>query len=685
MAFRKRKKIAKGLHLNLSGSGIGFGYRIFPGLSFSINRNGVYCNTSIPGSGFYSRNKITGNTSAEKANHSNSLSESPSLQLHERSTTEVEIHVHAENDGSYTTHIYDSEGNENTNPIVEYNVLHNRAYKEAVIRAINDCTNELTDMYKMTARPLTAIDMEKKVEEAKPLSSEEANKKLEKVKPIDIAPKTYDVEKPTYEKVKEMLVAEAEKKISSIFFWTNSSKREAYVSQMLEPRYKEELSKWESDKNFFDKQQTEMVKTEKAKMQQAYDAVLKEIENAKLEFEDAQKALDGFVNGDDNYINESIDHLLACLKVPFDFSINYEYLPTHQILRIQLDLPEIEDFPKKKATLLATEEISIKDKGKAECTKDYANSVCGMAFFFVGMMFNVSLKIRDIEISAYTQRVNKATGNEEDCYIYSVVFNRSHFARINYDAIDPIEALKAQPNKSKILKSFEMREIVPFTEEEVIAIANNTEELPIIPACEMVVKEPKKKETSKSHYVYDELTKDAARLIVQNQEGSTSCIQRKFGIGYNRAGHIMDELEKLGIVGAAFGSKPRDVLVQEEMQLESILNSMDDSSQKVSDDIQYEDFNIAGINYRKGIKNYVGTFEGRLIPEPNNEYDPYAIRVEHSDGHHLGYIPSDETDYLRNLVDNKFPVTCKGEITEETDYDENRKYFQGIVYVEVPE
>lgn len=685
MAFRKRKKIAKGLHLNLSGNGIGFGYRIFPGLSFSINRNGVYSNTSIPGSGFYSRNKITGNTSVKKTYQSDSLSESPSFQLHERSTTEVEIHVHAENNGNYTTHIYDAEGNENTNPIVEYNVLHNRAYKEAVVRAINDCTNELTDMYKMTARPLTAIDMKKKVEEAKPISPEEANKKLEKVKPIEIVPKTYDVEKPTYESIKEILIEEAEENINSIFFWTNKKKREEYVSENLESLFNTEIEKWESDKKAFDLQQAENVKEEKARMQQAYDAVLKEIENANLEYEDAQKALEGFVNGDDNYINESIDHLLACLKVPFDFSINYDYLPAHQILRIQLDLPEIEDFPKKKATLLATEEISIKDKGKAECTKDYANSVCGMAFFFVGMMFNVSLKIRNIEISAYTQRINKATGNEEDCYIYSVVFNRSHFARINYDAIDPIEALKAQPNKSKILKSFEMREIVPFTEEEVITIANSIEELPIIPAYEIVAKEPKKKEPTKSQYIYDELTKDAARLIVQNQECTTSYIQRKFDIGYNRAGHIMDELEKLGIVGAAFGSKPRDVLVQDEMQLENILNSMDESVHKFADDIQYEDFNIAGINYRKGIKNYVGTFEGRLIPEPNNEYDPNAIRVEHSDGHHLGYIPSDETDYLRNLVDNKFPVACKGEITEETDYDEKRMYFQGIVYIEVSE
>ena len=112
MAFRKRKKIAKGMHLNLSGRGIGFGYKLFPGLSFSINRNGVYCNTSIPGSGFYSRNKILGNQSTRKNSQGNNTSALSSFQPRERFTTEVEIHVHAENDGSYTTHIYDLEGNE---------------------------------------------------------------------------------------------------------------------------------------------------------------------------------------------------------------------------------------------------------------------------------------------------------------------------------------------------------------------------------------------------------------------------------------------------------------------------------------------------------------------------------------------------------------------------------------------
>ncbi len=69
----------------------------------------------------------------------------------------------------------------------------------------------------------------------------------------------------------------------------------------------------------------------------------------------------------------------------------------------------------------------------------------------------------------------------------------------------------------------------------------------------------------------DPLFEEAARTIVTSQQGSTSMIQRRFSIGYNRAGRLMDQLEKAGIVGAAMGSKPRDVLVADENQLNSLL------------------------------------------------------------------------------------------------------------------
>jgi S-DNA-T family DNA segregation ATPase FtsK/SpoIIIE len=72
----------------------------------------------------------------------------------------------------------------------------------------------------------------------------------------------------------------------------------------------------------------------------------------------------------------------------------------------------------------------------------------------------------------------------------------------------------------------------------------------------------------------DEMFDDAARLIVSNQMGSTSMIQRKFSIGYNRAGRIMDQLEAAGIVGPSEGSKARQVLLQDEYSLEQLLNGL---------------------------------------------------------------------------------------------------------------
>lgn len=68
----------------------------------------------------------------------------------------------------------------------------------------------------------------------------------------------------------------------------------------------------------------------------------------------------------------------------------------------------------------------------------------------------------------------------------------------------------------------------------------------------------------------DPYFEEAARAIVLTQQGSTSMIQRRLAIGYNRAGRLMDQLEAAGIVGAAMGSKPRDVLVQDENTLNEI-------------------------------------------------------------------------------------------------------------------
>ncbi|MEL6968583.1 MAG: DNA translocase FtsK [Bacteroidota bacterium] len=79
---------------------------------------------------------------------------------------------------------------------------------------------------------------------------------------------------------------------------------------------------------------------------------------------------------------------------------------------------------------------------------------------------------------------------------------------------------------------------------------------------------------SLSYRDLDDMFEDAARLIVGQQHGSTSMIQRRLKLGYNRAGRIMDQLEAMGIVGPSEGSKAREVLVYDEIELERYLQDI---------------------------------------------------------------------------------------------------------------
>jgi hypothetical protein len=90
---------------------------------------------------------------------------------------------------------------------------------------------------------------------------------------------------------------------------------------------------------------------------------------------------------------------------------------------------------------------------------------------------------------------------------------------------------------------------------------------------------------------------------------------------------------------------------------------------------------IAGINHRQGISRYVGRVECALVPEPDNEYDPDAIKIVAEDRHHLGYIPSGQTDLVCSLTANEFPYRCTAFIEQCEDEDDGHKFFTGFVYI----
>ena len=90
---------------------------------------------------------------------------------------------------------------------------------------------------------------------------------------------------------------------------------------------------------------------------------------------------------------------------------------------------------------------------------------------------------------------------------------------------------------------------------------------------------------------------------------------------------------------------------------------------------------IAGINHRPNISRYIGRVQCALVPEPTNEYDTNAIKIVAEDSHHLGYIPSDMTDFVRSLTANEFPYRCTAFIDEHEDDMDGHRFFVGFVYI----
>ncbi|MBQ9282471.1 MAG: hypothetical protein IJ207_09775 [Treponema sp.] len=124
-----------------------------------------------------------------------------------------------------------------------------------------------------------------------------------------------------------------------------------------------------------------------------------------------------------------------------------------------MDLPEIEDFPQTTCSILSSGKLSIKKKAISDLNKDYATSVIGMAFFFAGVLFNISPKIENIQISGYTQRLSKKSGNTEDQYVYSINFSRTSFANMNIQNIDPLEAITNFEHSIDISSKYELKTI----------------------------------------------------------------------------------------------------------------------------------------------------------------------------------------------------------------------------------
>jgi len=165
-------------------------------------------------------------------------------------------------------------------------------------------------------------------------------------------------------------------------------------------------------------------------------------------------------------VEEKLDDWLENLELPMRISAEYEYDETDGSVMLDLDLPEIEDIPDDKVVELASGAVRVKDKSQKELKEDYRGCVLGLAVYMASHIFAASEGIGDVLVSGYTQRRDKKTGELEDCYIFSIAFERDEFVGGDCADVEPEMFCNRFRSRVNVLASGEMKQIQPYTADE---------------------------------------------------------------------------------------------------------------------------------------------------------------------------------------------------------------------------
>ncbi len=277
-----------------------------------------------------------------------------------------------------------------------------------------------------------------------PLILEEmsAKEKLSQLKFEEYTLENFQKNEPSIEEIRANIESKSRNPINKLLFWKKSDKSDPNSV------YERELKIWQEEKLAFEDQEKQKKEIEDRKRRELYNQQKRELEGELADF--------------GNSISSKLDKFLNDLMLPVEFSIDYQYYQENKILYVDLDLPEIEDMPQKKAIVSSSGKLIIKPKTNKELKEDYARCVIGLGFYLAGNFFNMIQDIKNITISGYTQRLSKKSGNIEDEYIYSIKFNKKIFKNLNMLLIDPIVAIQNFEHIINITGTCELKTIRPI-------------------------------------------------------------------------------------------------------------------------------------------------------------------------------------------------------------------------------
>ena len=406
MRFRKSITICKGVRVNFSKSGpsLTVGGR---GASVNVGGKGAFLNTSIPGTGLYDRVQIGGGSSKKGTSHSGKPKQASGAS---RAGTDAYGHplppksitIEYLDDGSAI--IKDENGIEVTDSYVLRKLKATEQYKKEIERLSKQRLEnseaeiqEFVGIYRKSCRVYTIDDYKNEVEYLQ-------NLKYEKHEFSEL--------EPDENVIRQSLQDKAEHEINTLKFWKKKELVDEYVNEHLRETIIEAWVCWERNKQNFEKQE----------------------EKAESEFyaENTRKAehISKLLANEPDAVSNAVDSWLKSVEFPFGFSVDFDIKDS--MLLVDLDLPEIEDMPLQYARQMADGSVKMKNRSKKAMREDYFQCVLGLGLFIASNLLGTAVGIEKIILSAYTQRAD-AKGLVNDDYIYSVKFDRSKMADVDWD------------------------------------------------------------------------------------------------------------------------------------------------------------------------------------------------------------------------------------------------------------
>lgn len=392
LRFRRSVKLAPGLRLNFSGSGLSLtaGPR---GASVNFGSRGTYFNSGIPGTGLYSRSRLSGSSSGSSSARSSAPQE-----------VMVAAKVVIDDDTGEIKYTYD-DGRPLPDEIIAKAKRQNgeliHATIEKAVEKMNAAANGLAEIHLTTPAPTDRIRYQ-------PRSFPET------------APSKPVPEVPGF--------------LARIF--KSLAKKVEIKNAVAEELYQKKLADWNKGKGDFDA-----------------------AEDERRDF------LERRVLSEPAAMEQHLESALADIAWPRETMTSFEIRDEGSLVVMDVDLPEVEDMPRKVWSVQGRYGIKSKNLSDARVQRAYAAHVHGVGFRIAGEVFAVLPTVQTLVLSAYSQRPDVTTGAISDEYLYSVRITREAWSKINFQnlgALDIVEALGQFELRRDMLKSGRFKAIEPL-------------------------------------------------------------------------------------------------------------------------------------------------------------------------------------------------------------------------------